>query len=529
MTRRPWRLADVPWHPPVFAATIVLSYWLDVVVSPHAAFRSLLVAVAGAGLLTLILSVPLRNPQRAGIVASGLIGLLFSKHVVDVVGDLNARAPAAIFILWALLLLMVGVLVIRLVMKTRARWSARRANEILNRASLVLVASTIGFGLVSGRLQYGAGDLEHGVPLEEAQRVDRDTSTAAEQPDIYLLLLDGYPRADVLAHAFDIDNSAFVNALAERGFDIATESHSDYLWTRQSLTSMLHMRYVDQIPEFQAVVAGRAPEHPTLRELIVENPAFDLARGQGYQVVAIGYEFEEEALRKADVYVDGGHLNEFEFKLMVSTFLGDVLAVLTPDLASGQHRDRIEYQLESLGRIAAAGGEGPRMVMGHIPAPHQPAVFGVDGEPVVVPISRLFYADSPEERGEPIDEFKQRYRDQLEYLNERFLETVDAIQANSAEPPVIILWADHGSATRANWVIQPWQTADPDVVLERTGTLFAASTPARPDVFPNDISPASIFRYLADAYFDTDLGRAVPPIDGLHIPPVRAAVLDADH
>jgi len=525
MTGNAWRPSEVPWHPAVFAATVVLSYWLDVVVSPHAAFRSLVVAVAGAAVLTLILWAPLRSPQRAGIAASAVIGLLFSKHLVDVVSDLSARAPAAIFIVWAVLILMVGVLVVRLIIKTRARWSARRMNEILNRAALLLFASSIGFGMVSGRLPYGVGDLEHGVSLDEARSAVSEGAPDSGLPDIYLLLLDGYPRADVLEHAFDIDNSAFVNALAERGFEVATESHSDYLWTRQSLTSMLHMRYVDQIPAFQAVVAGRAPEHPTLRELIVQNPAFDLARDRGYQVVATGYEFEEEALRQADVYVDGGHLNEFEFKLMVSTFLGDVLAVATPDLASGQHRERIEHQLDSLGRIAAAGGEDPRLVMGHIPAPHQPAVFGPNGEAVVVPISRLFYADSPEERGEPIEEFKQRYRDQLEYLNRRFLETIDAIQANSAEPPMIVLWADHGSATRANWVIQPWQTAEPDVVLERTGTLFAASTPGSSDVFPNDISPASIFRYLADAYLDTDLGRAEPPTDGLHIPPVDASVL----
>jgi hypothetical protein len=525
VSRTGWRLSEVPWHPPVLAATVVLSYWLDVVVSPHAAFRSLVVAVAGAAVLTLILWALLRSPQRAGIAATALIGLLFSKHLVDVVSDLSARAPAAIFIVWALLILLVAVLAVRLVIRTRARWSARRLNEILNRAALLLFASTIGFGIVSGRLPYGAGDLEHGVPLDEAPSAATEVAAEGVLPDIYLLLLDGYPRADVLAHAFDIDNSAFLDALAERGFEVATDSHSDYLWTRQSLTSMLHMAYVDQIAAFQAVVAGRAPEHPTLRELIVQNPAFDLARESGYQVVATGYEFEEEALRQADVYVDGGHLNEFEFKLMVSTFLGDVLAVVTPDLASGQHRERIEYQLASLGRIAAAGHEQPRLVMGHIPAPHQPAVFGANGEPVVVPISRLFYADSPEERGEPMEEFKQRYRDQLEYLNRRFLETVDAIQDSSAELPVIILWADHGSATRANWVIQPWQTADPDVVLERTGTLFAASTPGRSDVFPNDISPASIFRYLADAYLDTDLGRAEPPADGLHIPPVDASVL----
>lgn len=503
----------LPVHPPLFAATVVLAYWVDTVVSPHAAFRSLLVAVFGAALLTGIVWLFTRDFARAGIVVSTLIGLLYSKHFVEFAVDVRDLAPTWVFVIWIVAIVAAIALLARFLRKRAEHWTAWRVSSVLNWAAILYVGSTIGMGLLSGKFAHAAGELRQGIPLAQASGAS-PTTTPASGPDIYLILLDGYPRADVLEEAFDFDNTPFVDALEERGFTVATESHSNYLWTRQSLTSMLHMKYVEQIPEFRAVLEGRAPQNPDLRDLVTHNPVFDLARENGYQVVATGYEFEELALRQADVYVDPGYLNEFEFKLLVSTFLGDALAVLAPDLASGQHRDWINFQLRSLGEIARADSAAPRLVLGHIPAPHQPTSFGPNGEPIVVPISRLFYADSPLERGEPIDEFARRYRAQLGYLNSRFLETIDEIVANSEQPPVIVLWADHGSASRTDWVVTTPDEADRSALRERTSILFAALTPGQTNLFPNDIAPLNIFRFLADAYLGTDLGPAPPLASG---------------
>ena len=504
---------DLPLHPSLFAATVVVAYWIDTVVSPHAAFRSLLLATAGAALLTGIVWLLTRNLPRAAIIVSSIIGLLYSKHFVEFALDVRDLAPDWVFASWILAIVAASALVFRFLRRRAATWSAWRVNSVLNWVAILYLGSTIGMGLLSGKFAHAANELEQGLPLAQAEGSVTGSTNAADSPDIYLILLDGYPRADVLQEAFGFDNGPFVDALNERGFTVATESHSDYLWTRQSLASMLHMRYVEDIPEFRAVLEGRAPQNPDLRDLVNDNPVFDLARASGYQVVATAYEFEELALRHADVYVDPGYLNEFEFKLLVSTFLGDALAVMAPDFASGQHRDWINFQLRSLGDIAQADSDVPRLVLGHIPAPHQPTSFGPNGEPIVVPISRFFYADSPLERGEPVDEFEKKYRDQLLYLNERFLEAIDEIVVNSDRPPVIVLWADHGSASSVDWVVTTPDEAEPSALRERTSTLFAALTPGRPDAFPNDIAPLNIFRILADAYLETDLGPA-PPLGG---------------
>ena len=222
----------------------------------------------------------------------------------------------------------------------------------------------------------------------------------------------------------------------------------------------------------------------------------------------------------------GGQLNEFEISLLTSTFAGDVVATLAPDLASSQLRDRILFNLDVLGDIAAARDRPPVLVFAHVPAPHEPVVFGADGSAVTVPLSDSFFADSPAERGEDPAEYLDRYRAQLPYLNQRILAAVDAILANAERPPVIVLFADHGSASAVDWNATTPDEADPARVLERTGTLFATLTPDREGVFADDTSPVDIFRQLFDAYLGTEFGRATPPPGGGQVPPVDASVLD---
>jgi hypothetical protein len=274
------------------------------------------------------------------------------------------------------------------------------------------------------------------------------------------------------------------------------------------------------------VIDGRLPQQPTIRMSMADNRAFQLADERGYATVAVGSGFEHVAARGADVYLDGGELNEFEISLLASTFAGDVVGAIAPTLASGQQADRIRYNLRVLPEIARSADRAPVLVFAHIPAPHQPTVFDADGDPLPVPLTGKFFGDSPAERGENSDEFLSRYRAQLPYLNGLVLEAVDGILAASNEPPVIVLFADHGSASVIDWNAADPSEVDPARLMERTGAFFAALTPDREDVFPDDISPVDIFRLLFDAYWGTDFGRAVPPPGGGQIAPLDASVLN---
>ena len=510
-----------PWHPLLLAAAIVLTAWFDAAVSPYAAFRPLIVALLIAAALVGFGALVTRSWQLGGIAASVVIALLWSKQVIDAAGGIIGRAGPIIGLVWVLLIAAVLALVAYL--GRRRRWTRDGVTSFLNRGAALLVVAAVGYGLISGRLPAIVGDLRQGIPLDAWSG---ESAAAAGSPDMYVLLLDGYPRADVLDYAFDIDNSAFLDALAERGFAVAPASHSDYLWTHVSVPSAVNMAYVEQIPGMSAFIEGRAARQPTLRHTISDNEAFKVAREHGYDAVAVASGFEEVAPRQADVYVDSGNLNEFEISLLTSTFAGTVVNAVAPDFGSGQLRERIQANLDALPEIAATRDRAPAVVYAHVPAPHQPTVFGTDGAPVVVPLTDTWFADSPGERGEDHDEFVERYRAQLPYLNERVLETIDGIVENSEVPPVIVLWSDHGSASVVDWNETDPADADPARLLERTGNFFAALTPGHEDVFPDDISPVDIFRLLYDEYFGTDFGRATPPEDGGNVPPVDASVFD---
>ena len=517
-------LRRLPWHPLLLAAAIVLSAWLDAAVSPWAMFRPLLVAVGLAAGLSGVAALLTRSWQLGGIAASAIVALLWSKQLLDAVRGVIGRAGPILAVVWVVLIVAVVVLGIVLVRRRAPDWTRDRVTGFLNAAAGLLVVATLALGLINGTLPALAGDLEQGIGLDEW--TDTDGGASTDLPDVYAILLDGYPRADVLEYAFDIDNSEFLAELEERGFAVADTAHSDYLWTHVSVPSALNLAYVEQIPEMAAVIEGSAPRQPTLRHVVTRNEAFDAAREAGYDVVGIPAGFEEVAPRQADVYLDGGQLNEFELSLLASTFSGDVVNLLAPDFASGQLRSRILGNLETLPRVATASNRPPAFVWAHVPAPHQPVVMGSNGEPIAVPISDAWFADSPGERGETTEEFVERYRAQLPYLNERILEAIDGILGAFEVPPVIILFADHGSASVVDWNVTDPAEADPARLLERTGILFAALTPEADGVFPDDISPVDLYRLLFDAYLGTDHGRAVPPPDGGHVEPVDASVLD---
>ena len=122
------------------------------------------------------------------------------------------------------------------------------------------------------------------------------------------------------------------------------------------------------------------------------------------------------------------------------------------------------------------------------------------------------------------DQFNAEYRDHLSYLNELILTSLDEVLAGSDTPPVVVFFSDHGSASAVDWTATQPEDADPKRLAERTGSFLAAVTPGKTDVFPDDPSPASLFRYLYDAYFATSYGRAVPPNGGGQIEPIDPSI-----
>ena len=120
-------------------------------------------------------------------------------------------------------------------------------------ASVLLVVATLASGSSTAR----CGDFGP-RPGRRTRGLAVGRPRHAATPDIFVILLDGYPRADVLDYAFDIDNAGVRRRARRARLRRRRVGHSDYLWTHVSVPSALNLAYVEQIPAMADVIEGRA-------------------------------------------------------------------------------------------------------------------------------------------------------------------------------------------------------------------------------------------------------------------------------
>ena len=73
------------------------------------------------------------------------------------------------------------------------------------------------------------------------------TCDTCAKPDIYFIIADEYAGNTALKEIFSFDNSAFEEALQQRGFHITKNSISNYNYTPYSVASILSMNYINGI------------------------------------------------------------------------------------------------------------------------------------------------------------------------------------------------------------------------------------------------------------------------------------------
>jgi hypothetical protein len=473
----PLRPILIPWYPIAFVATYVLNLWIEAGVSVLAVTRSLAIAVVGAALLLVLLSVLSRRPHLAGLITLGAILVLLS------------RGPVYIA---ALIVLVVAATLAALLWGRIRRRSITwpEVTRSLNVVSGLLLVVVVLNGVPRGTLGAVMIDLQQGrSTLEESSDVP-----STDLPSIYILMLDGYPRADSLARLFGADNTPFLHELRDRGFMVADRSRSNYMFTQLTLTSMLHMKPLSEITSLQPAAAGEAPSDALTREVLNRNPVFEMLRSQGYRIVTSSPGFEHVALRQSDVYLDDGQMNDFEYHLLRFTTAQRIVNLVDPDFFADQLRDRILSGFDHFADVTASTGV-PTLGFVHVPSPHLPVVFAEDGSDAeLAPSEDIF--DWPEI--DPVT--RDAYARQLDYLNAEILDVVDhalASQPPGAEP-IIILMSDHGAAPRPAVFIG-------EGTDDHYASFFAARAPGAADLFGDDVSPINVFPRLLNAYLGADL------------------------
>jgi hypothetical protein len=350
--------------------------------------------------------------------------------------------------------------------------------------------------------------------IDQARNYSLDEFSGPEiRRDIYYIVLDGYVRADVLQELYGFDNSEFIAYLQEKGFAVPTSNHSNYPTTPLSIASTLNMDYI------QALTPGleNHRERWLMAPFIDHSRVRALLESQGYKTVSISTNWSITDNSTTDLYL-------YPYPVMLSDFEGFVLDVtplkyFKPLLGSfasvpeaETHREIVRYHFETL--IDLPGVPGPKFVFSHIISPHPPFVFDRNGSPVDSSASFSF-RDANEYAGS-LEEYRQRYLEQVQFVNRQLEQTIEAILAESTVPPIIILMADHGSG-----MLTDFSSSENTCLRERFSPFAAYYLPGveRSEI-PPDISSVNLFRIIFDEYFDARLplleNRQYFPRDTMH-------------
>ena len=386
------------------------------------------------------------RPALVAILPAIVIGVVCGPF--GPVGRLAAILAAPIVLIPELWALAAGLAIIE-----AAIWLVRRrsSNRRLRVGQFALFAMLVLFGLSVVRL----------LPLATDYVGSAAGTADAPGPPVYMLLLDGYPRADELAK-LGIDNGAFIEDLEGRGFDHYPDATSAHLWTHRTLQAMV-AGSADGIPD----EAGSNTDEQAIRAALQLPPGF----------VAIDPPASHVVMRGGRNASAGG-MNDFEVRLLGTSLVG----ALARDWAATFVADSLQAHFEGTLRLMVAS-DAPR-TFAHVLAPHPPFLYA-GGVADCWPGCNIFDVEASK-LDMSVDEWSERMEGQLEAVNSRVLAAVDAILDRDSEA-VIVLFSDHGGRY--------------DVDLpEVHHTFLAARTPGGPRLFEDEPHPHALLRRTLEAY-----------------------------
>lgn len=484
-------LTRMPFHPlllgiyPLLALLVSNISEIDIAKGT----RSVWITLGLILLVWLVLLLVFRNWGKAALGASLVLLVFFAQAHVQPYYWVVVLLAAALFV-WLFF------------------WQDERVasvNVALNVAGIVLVALAI-YQLST----FERAPDETAAPLStppvnvEATIVDEVVS----KPDVYLFILDAYPRADFLAQEFGYDNQPFVDALEAMGLYVGQCSQSNYLNTRLTLSSMYNMQYVDELTAEMEPPAERLED---LDPFIQSNTVRATFEELGYDILAFEMGNVWAEWRDADQfiflndqeYLDfysalvsdqllgtgvgellfGLDMNDFEWFLVQTTALKYLFDTIDTQSAATLDEDFVQMMLKyQLVRFVfdeirnVPDIPGPKFTLIHILLPHHPYPFTADGGLL------LSYEDED-----------QAFVDQIAYLNSQMVPTIEHLMATSEQEPIIIVMGDHG-------VAPPGSGGGSSDILN----VYNLPDGGEDLLYPT-ISPINTFRLIFSHYFGLDV------------------------
>jgi len=350
--------------------------------------------------------------------------------------------------------------------------------------------------------------IENSVSLKPSNRPVPVAGIASEnsRPDVYYIILDAYGRKDVLQELYEFDNSMFIDSLRNRGFYVADEASSNYIYTLHSVSSSFNMDYLQNLQVDNRDLENRADLIEILNYSRVRT---DMALN-GYQMVSFENDYKA-TISTADVYYDDHQSGFFKpvtafESIAINNSMARILLhipVVRTAIVESPYNIHRAFILSTFDRLKDIPMlDGDYFVHAHIIAPHPPFVFDKDGtailhdEPFTLLDGNYYLKTKDHTRKGYISD----YRKQIQYINTLVLDAIDAILSESKTPPIIIIQADHGPGSHLHL-----GSLEQTLPAERFSILNAYYFPDQnyESLYPS-ISPVNSFRVVINQFFDGD-------------------------
>ncbi|NMC63650.1 MAG: hypothetical protein GYA55_10860 [SAR324 cluster bacterium] len=473
----------------LYPILVLYSHNADITEISHL-FVPILISLLGTFLLYYILRLILKNTDRAALLSAISVALFFSyghvfsaaaKHFflffsitgggTDEVLSSRWQVHAVLSVLYVLIF---GIAF--LYQFKNAKKPLQALSQVLGVFSLVLLIFPI-FEIVKMSLLPASPTGRDTMDIDPAP-----TAQSSEYPDIYYIILDGYAREDILRTHYNFDNADFLNYLRNRGFAIPANTAANYSWTFLSIPSLLNFEYLDNIQEIQKY--RNSSDRRISYSLLRDNRALHFLHSRKYRYIHIGSTW-------------GGTLDnpraDLEFNCSSKLFSAAFHRVLAEStwlkiFESKIANDLADCALESFSYLnMSAKIDGPKFVFAHITMPHHPYLFDRDGNI----LKRVVLSDQID-RQNILWAQKDKYIDQMIFVNTKVKELIDYILRNAKRKPLIVLQSDHGP----NIPALPMKKRR-KVRLKNFAALLLPGEKVPP---PDTLSPVNSLRFIFNAY-----------------------------
>ena len=432
------------------------------------------------------------NYHKVGILASlFLIFILFFGHIFNIVQywHINSFYLGRIrFLLIFWIILFVSIAIYTSNVKT----NLSKVTHFLNIISSVLVFYFL-FLIILYKF-YGNSNIKFVNYLTDNNSYSDQLSDVKSSRDFYYIILDEYANNNTLIDVYNFNNQSHIDYLTNKGFYVASRSRSNYAMTFLSLASSLNMNYINSMSQ---VIGNESKDRRLCDQMIQNNKIVDFFKSNGYKYIHLDSGWKSTSNNiNADYNFfcksNFGWLNEFEIVLIKTTILR--FLVEHYNLFDISSRERTLFTFSKLSELNKI--KGSKFVFAHIICPHEPYVFGANGETVS--------KNNEMEEKSLLEAEKQKYINQLIFVNKKIELLIEEILSQSNVPPVIILQADHGSGSfygNLESVNHPSESN----LKERMRIFNAYYLPGdSKKILYDSISPVNTFRLIFNIYFHSN-------------------------